>query len=104
MTFDEVLAQVQELLRREGRVAYRVLKRRFGIDDEYIEDLKADLIDAKRLATDENGKVFVWVGNSGPESSVQHLASEEQGAKSREHGATHEEEGRGTTTGPVWLP
>jgi hypothetical protein len=39
-----------------------VLKRRFGIDDEYVEDLKADLIDAKRVATDEDGKVLVWVG------------------------------------------
>ncbi len=29
MTFDEVLVQVMELLQREGRVAYRALKRRF---------------------------------------------------------------------------
>jgi transposase len=50
MTFDEILTAVMELLQREGRVAYRVLKRRFSIDDEYVEDLKADLIDAKRLA------------------------------------------------------
>jgi hypothetical protein len=28
MTFDEVLAQVQELLQREKRVSYRALKRR----------------------------------------------------------------------------
>lgn len=50
MTFDEVLAQVRELLEREGRVSYRALKRRFAFDDEYLEDLKAELIDAKRLA------------------------------------------------------
>ncbi|MGE0826788.1 MAG: adenylate/guanylate cyclase domain-containing protein [Candidatus Binatia bacterium] len=62
MTFDEILAQVRELLEREGRVAYRILKRRFELNDEDIEDLKADLIDAKRLATDEDGKVLVWVG------------------------------------------
>jgi hypothetical protein len=61
-TFDEILTQVTELLQRDGRVAYRVLKRRFDIDDEYVEDLKADLIDAKRLAIDENGKVLVWIG------------------------------------------
>ncbi len=46
MTFDDILTAVVDLLQREGRVAYRVLKRRFSIDDEYIEDLKADLIDA----------------------------------------------------------
>ena len=38
MTFDEVLSQVQELLRREQRVSYRGLKRRFALDDEYVED------------------------------------------------------------------
>src|SRR5262245_52532759 len=62
MTYDEVLAQVLELLRRDKRVAYRVLKRRFALDDEYVEDLKADLIKAKRLANDEHGEVLVWVG------------------------------------------
>lgn len=32
MTFDDMLTQVVDLLRREDRVAYRVLKRRFGVD------------------------------------------------------------------------
>jgi hypothetical protein len=41
MTFDEVLTQVLELLRRDGRVSYRALKRRFDLDEEYLEDLKA---------------------------------------------------------------
>ena len=65
MTFDEVLTQVRELLEREGRVAYRILKRRFELSDDDLEDLKADLIDAKRIAVDEDSKVLVWVGNSG---------------------------------------
>src|SRR5262245_47217954 len=64
MTFDEVLAQVRELLEREGRVAYRILQRRFELDDDDLEDLKADLIDAKRVAADEGGKVLVWVGGA----------------------------------------
>jgi class 3 adenylate cyclase len=54
-TFDEILTQVLTLLQREGRVAYRVLKRRFALDNDYLEDIKADLIDAKRLAVDEDG-------------------------------------------------
>ncbi|HJY83783.1 MAG TPA: adenylate/guanylate cyclase domain-containing protein [Candidatus Binatia bacterium] len=62
MTFDEVLAQVQELLQREQRVSYRGLKRRFALDDEYLEDLKEELIGAKRLATDEDGRFLVWRG------------------------------------------
>ena len=40
MTFDEMLAQVLALLQREQRVSYRALKRRFDLDDEYLEDLK----------------------------------------------------------------
>src|SRR5262245_3983294 len=63
-TFAEIRAQVLALLQLEGRVAYRVLKRQFALDDEYIEDLKADLIDAKRLAVDEDSKVLVWTGNT----------------------------------------
>ena len=43
-------------------MAYRALKRRFELDDEYLEDLKAELIDAKRVAVDEDDKVLVWVG------------------------------------------
>src|SRR5882672_7670399 len=50
LTFDEVLAQVDELLRREGRVSYRALRRRFDLDEEYLEDVKAEIIQAKRLA------------------------------------------------------
>src|SRR5262245_11589733 len=62
VTFDEILAQVLDLLRRQDRVSYRALKRRFDLDDEYIEDLKAELIQAQRLAVDEDGAVLVWIG------------------------------------------
>ncbi len=71
MTFEETLAQVRELLAREGRVAYRLLKRRFALDDEDLEDLKADLIDAKQVAIDEGGKVLVWVGGAAPSTALQ---------------------------------
>ena len=62
MTFDEILAQVRDLVQSKGRVAYRALKRRFEIDDEYLEDLKAELINAEQVARDEDGKGLVWVG------------------------------------------
>ncbi|HXG21330.1 MAG TPA: adenylate/guanylate cyclase domain-containing protein, partial [Methylomirabilota bacterium] len=89
MDFDEVLNRVVELLQQEQRVSYRALKRRFELDDEYIEDLKAELIDAKELAVDKDGKVLVWTGGltveekkrrgkseHGLASSVRHLESE----------------------------
>jgi class 3 adenylate cyclase len=64
VTLDETLAQVFDLLQRQGRVSYRALKRRFDLDDEYIEDLKAEIIQAQRLAVDEDGAVLVWTGES----------------------------------------
>ena len=62
MTFDEILAQVLDLLQRQGRVSYRALKRRFDLDDAYLEDLKAEIIKAQRLAIDEAGEVLAWAG------------------------------------------
>ncbi|MBI3757238.1 MAG: adenylate/guanylate cyclase domain-containing protein [Deltaproteobacteria bacterium] len=62
MKFSEVVAQTLAWLQREGRVSYRALKREFDLDDEFLEDLKTEIIDAKRLAMDEEGKVLVWVG------------------------------------------
>jgi class 3 adenylate cyclase len=62
MTFDAMLAQVLDLLQRQGRVSYRALKRRFDLDDAYLEDLKAEIIKAQRLAIDEAGEVLVWAG------------------------------------------
>src|SRR5262245_1139150 len=62
VTFDEILAQVLDLLRRQDRVSYRALKRRFALEDDYLEDLKAELIQAQRLAVDEDGAVLVWTG------------------------------------------
>ena len=64
MDYEELVAKVIELLQREKRVPYRVLKRRFDVDDDYIEDLKIDLIEAKRLAIDENDRILVWIGDA----------------------------------------
>ena len=63
MTFQEVLAQVIAWLQREQRVSYRALKRQFGLDDDYLEDLKMEIIRAKKLAIDEAGEILVWAGN-----------------------------------------
>src|SRR5260221_14346813 len=78
MTFDEHLEQLISLLQREGRITYRALKRRLNVEHDYLADLTGELIDAKRLAADEDGKVLVWTGKNSRESSVQRLASEGQ--------------------------
>lgn len=59
MTFYEVVNQVIASLQREGRASYRALKREFNLTNNSLEDLKDELIEAKRLAVDEDGKVLV---------------------------------------------
>jgi class 3 adenylate cyclase/tetratricopeptide (TPR) repeat protein len=63
MEFDELLAQVIALLQRQGRVSYGALKRRFKLDDDYLEDLKVELIEAQGLAADEQSRILVWLGS-----------------------------------------
>src|SRR5215510_6061022 len=63
MTFDEILAQVLDLLQREERLSYRALKIRFGLDDEHLAALKDEIIEAKQLAIDDRGLVLVWSGD-----------------------------------------
>ena len=70
MTFDELLAQVLDLLRYEKRVSYRALKRRFDLTDEDIEDLKVEIVEAKQLALDESGRILVWTGETLPASGL----------------------------------
>ena len=66
MTFEEVLTQALAMLQRQEQVSYRALKRQFGLDDEYLEDLKAEIIEARQLAVDEGGRVLVWTGAASP--------------------------------------
>ena len=80
MSFDEILAQVTELLQRQGRVSYGALKRRYSLDDDYLQDLKDELIDAQRLAADEDGKILIWVGGREEEETAKRRNGEESPA------------------------
>ena len=71
MTFEDLLDQAIAMLQRRGRVTYRTLKLQFQLDDYHLEALKEALIDAERLAVDENGTVLVWrVGADGTPAPV----------------------------------
>ena len=63
MDYDAIVTQALTLLQREHRLSYRVLKLRLQLDDDMLEALKEDLIYAKKLAVDEDGRVLVWSGN-----------------------------------------
>jgi len=77
----EILDQVVDLLRHRGRVTYRALKREFQVDDAFLEDLKAEIISAQRLAFDEQGAVLVWVGEAGTPLAPQEDAHSPQGGR-----------------------
>ena len=64
MEFYDVVGQVLDLLQRQKRVSYRALKRQLSLDDDYLEDVKEELIYAKKLAADEENRVLVWVGDT----------------------------------------
>ena len=66
MDFTALRTQVIALLQREQRLSYRALQRQFALDDADLEALKDELIYAKRLAVDEDGRVLVWTGGTGP--------------------------------------
>src|SRR6516225_3756325 len=63
MTFDEVLTQALELLKRQGRVSYSALKRRFDLDDDYLNDLKDELFYVHPVRDDE-GRGLIWTGDT----------------------------------------
>ena len=75
MGFFEILAQIIELLQREQRVSYRALKREFGLDDAYLEDLKVELIEVKQVAVDHEGRMLLWTGDPTSSSTLIPLPS-----------------------------
>ena len=64
MTFDDILAQIIDVLQRQGRMSYGAIKRRYDLDDAYLEDLKDEIIHAQRLAMDQDGRILVWIGDT----------------------------------------
>src|SRR4029434_10367274 len=65
MDFYAILDQVIALLRQRQRVTYRALKVQCQLDDETLEALKDELIEAQQLARDENGRLLVWADDAG---------------------------------------
>ena len=65
MEFDDVLEQVLTLLERDKRLSYRGIKRRFGLDDEYLEDLKEELLFSHPEISEPDGRGLIWNGEGG---------------------------------------
>ena len=71
MDFDEVRDKILALLQRDTRVSYRGLKRRFALDDEYLEDLKEDLLYTYPQVVDDEGRGLIWHGKAENPSASQ---------------------------------
>src|SRR5262245_37718747 len=69
MTFDDILDQIIALLKRQGRVSYSALKRRFDLDDDYLKDLKDEILYVHPVIDDE-GRGLVWTGVSATAQEV----------------------------------
>src|SRR5688572_12507022 len=65
LDFYAVLDQVLALLRQRGRVSYQALKRKFDLDDAYLDDLKVELIEVSQCAVEQDGTMLVWTGATG---------------------------------------
>ena len=50
MKFYEILLMTIGLLCHKRRISCRALKRQFDLEDEYLEDLKFELIQVEKLA------------------------------------------------------
>jgi TOMM system kinase/cyclase fusion protein len=66
VNFDEMLAQVFELVQRQGRVSYRAIKRRFDVDDDYLADLREDILFTHPHIREEDGRGLVWTATPVP--------------------------------------
>lgn len=61
MDFLEVIKQVRDVPKSEGRITDRTLKRQFALGNEALEDLKFERIIGQELAIDTDDEVLVWV-------------------------------------------
>jgi class 3 adenylate cyclase len=67
--FLALLARVSDALKTDRRISYRGLKRRFRLSDDDLQDLKDELIQARRVAVEE-GTVLVWRDAAAPDAAT----------------------------------
>jgi class 3 adenylate cyclase/predicted ATPase len=69
MGFLELVTLTTALLHREKRISCRALARLFELDDACLEDLKFELVSAKRCAIEDEDGILIW--NEPAEITVQ---------------------------------
>src|SRR5262249_25746986 len=81
MDLYEVLDQVVALLRQRGRVTYRALKRQFALEDDVLEDLKAELFFAYPQVGEDSGQGLVWRGEASPDAATREVSASSWSAR-----------------------
>ena len=97
MTFDEVLTQILELLKRQGRVSYGALKRRFALDDDYLTDLKDEILYVYPVREDAGRGLVGLVRSKGTPEAIAPPAQPISQAPLEQHQHTPEAERRQLT-------
>lgn len=64
MDFDQILDQAIEMLQRRGRVSYRALKRQFDLEDDYLKDLKDEILYTQPHVVEDGERGLVWPDTS----------------------------------------
>jgi class 3 adenylate cyclase len=75
MDLYEVLDQVVTLLRQRGRVTYRALKRQFALEDDFLDDLKAELFFAHPQVVEDSDQGLVWRSEEPPAAAAREVSA-----------------------------
>jgi TOMM system kinase/cyclase fusion protein len=83
VNFAELLEQVLALVQRQGRVSYRAIKRRFDVDDDYLADLREEILFTHPHIREEEGRGLVWTAAPAPTGELMPLPPLPDGASSQ---------------------
>jgi hypothetical protein len=84
VTFEEILNEAVAMLQRQSRVSYRALKRQFDLDDDYLEDLKNEILYTQSLVLEDGERGLIWTSEVAPKQdrAKSSLSWEKQGSES----------------------
>ena len=72
MSYLETVRRAREVLRKEGRISVRGLRRELELDEAAVEEVVEELVDIQQVAARE-GKAVSWIGPTVPGDSPETL-------------------------------
>lgn len=60
-SLDQILSETTQILRNRGKISFRAIKRQFGVDDEYLEDIVYELVEILNVARSKDDCMLVWI-------------------------------------------